>query len=124
VLGELVGAVMSNEPELLSDVLARGVHMGLGVEAGLAEDIGRLCADLVADHAETVEPELEGSTAVEVAIVEAVGAGANVYLKARLSEGRTTPSPENCGRLWSDFFRSALAGVNGDDDCDGGGDDG
>jgi hypothetical protein len=58
----------ASKPELLSDVLARGVRQGLNVEPGLAEDIGRLCADLVADHAETVEPESEGSTAVEVAI--------------------------------------------------------
>jgi hypothetical protein len=112
--------------ELLSDVLARGVRQGLNIEPGLAEDIGRLCADLVADHAETVEPESEGSTAVEVAIVEAVGTAATAFMVETM---RSRPNYYRgdrvmCSGLWSDFFRSALAGVNGDDDCDGGGDDG
>jgi hypothetical protein len=131
---------MSNEPELLRDVLARGVRQGLNVEAGLAEDIGRLCADLVADHAETVEPVEPADSAVEAALVEAVGYGANLYIKALLENAGIPRMPiirpgeddqraeawakswSHLGKasasLWSGFFRSALAGVNGDDDCD------
>jgi hypothetical protein len=56
-----------------------------------------------------------------------VGAGATAFLQAKLGvaiQRRVVPDATQCGTLWSDFFRSALAGVNGDDDCDGGGDDG